>query len=88
MAPLAILDHSCFWADAPTVPGGRHPDGQYLTVPSFHSSLYKSVKYFGHSCAIDAPKIWNDLPDNVQHLLPPSGKSSILTKLTYLAPCT
>ena len=43
----------------------RHPDGQYLTVSSFHSSLYKSFKYFGHSFVFDAPKTWNDLPDNV-----------------------
>ena len=34
-------------------------------VPPFHSSLYKSVKHFGHSFDFDAPKIWNDFPDNV-----------------------
>ena len=61
-----------------------HPDCYYLSVPPFHSSLYKSVKHFGHSFVFVAPKIWNDLPDNVkavQHLLPPSGKSCKLTCL-------
>ena len=42
-----------------------HHDRQYLAVPPFHSSLYKSVKHFGHCFAFDAPKIWNDLPTNV-----------------------
>ena len=40
-----------------------HPDPQYLTVPPFHSSVFKSVKHFGHSFAFDAPKIWNELPN-------------------------
>ena len=43
----------------------NHPDRQYLTVPPFHSSLYKSVKHFGHSFAFNAPNIWNDLPNNL-----------------------
>ena len=42
-----------------------HPDRQYLTVPPFHSSVFKSAKHFGHSFAFDAPKIWNDLPQDV-----------------------
>ena len=42
-----------------------HPDCQYLTVPPFHSSVFKSAKHFGHSFAFDAPKIWNDLPQDV-----------------------
>ena len=42
-----------------------HPDHQYLTVPPFHSSVFKSVKHFGHSFAFDAPKIWNELPHDV-----------------------
>ena len=36
-----------------------------LTVPPFHSSVFKSAKHFGHSFAFDAPKIWNDLPQDV-----------------------
>ena len=40
-------------------------DCQYLTVPTFHSSVFKSVKHFGHSFAFDAPKIWNELPNDV-----------------------
>ena len=43
-----------------------HPDRQYLTVPPFHSSVFKSTKHFGHSFAFDAPKIWNDLPQDVR----------------------
>ena len=53
-----------------------HPDRQYLTVPPFHSSVFKSVKHFGRSFAFDAPKIWNELPQ-----LPPSERSSKLTCL-------
>ena len=36
-----------------------HPNRQYLTIPPFHSSVFKSLKHFGHSFAFDAPKIWN-----------------------------
>ena len=43
-----------------------HPNRQYLTVPPFHSSVFKSVKHFGHSFAFDAPKIWNELPHDVR----------------------
>ena len=42
-----------------------HPDCQYLTVPPFCSSVFKSVKHFDHSFAFDAPKIWNELPHDV-----------------------
>ena len=54
-----------------------HPDRQYLTVPPFHSSVFKSAKHFGHSFAFDAPKIWNDPLKmfTVQHQLPPSERS-------------
>ena len=44
----------------------NHPDHQYLTVPSFHSSLYKSFKHFGHGFAFDDPNICNGLPKNVR----------------------
>ena len=43
-----------------------HPDRQYLTVPPFHSSVFKSAKHIGHSLAFDAPKIWNELPQDVR----------------------
>ena len=39
---------------------------QYLIVPPFHTSFFKSVKHFGHSFAFDAPKIWNDIPHDVR----------------------
>ena len=35
-----------------------------LEVPHFATSVYKSAKHFGLRFAYDAPKIWNDLPDN------------------------
>ena len=68
---------------------GSHPDRQYLTVPPFHSSVFKSVKHFGHSFAFDAPKIWNELPMmcKVQVQLHPSERSSELCKsLSAIAP--
>ena len=34
-----------------------HPDCQYLTVPPFRSSVFKSFKHFDHSFAFDTPKI-------------------------------
>ena len=40
-------------------------DGVFLEVPDFDPSVYKSSKHFGLSFAYDAPKIWNDLPDEV-----------------------
>ena len=43
-----------------------HPDHQYLTVPPFRSSVFKSVKHFDHSFAFYAPKIWNELPYDVR----------------------
>ena len=43
-----------------------HPDHQYLTVPPFRSSVFKSVKHFDHSFGFDAPKIWNELPHDVR----------------------
>ena len=43
-----------------------HPDCQYLTVPPFCPSVFKSVKHFDHSFAFDAPRIWNELPHDVR----------------------
>ena len=43
-----------------------HPAHQYLIVPPFCSSVFKSVKYFDHSFAFDALKIWNELPYDVR----------------------
>ena len=42
-------------------------DGVFLEIPHFTTSLYKSSKHFGVSFAFayDAPKISNDLPDDV-----------------------
>ena len=40
--------------------GKSQADGVFLEVP-----LYTSTKNFGLSFAYDAPKIWNDLPDDV-----------------------
>ena len=53
------------FSSCPYITMHSHPDRQYLTVPPFHSSVFKSAKHFGHSFAFDAPKIWNDLPQDV-----------------------
>ena len=54
-----------------------HPDRQYLTVPPFHSSVFKSAKHLGHSFAfmllmsgMTSLKMFA-----VQHQLPPSERS-------------
>ena len=52
-----------------------HPDRQYLTVPPFHSSVFKSAKHFGHSFAFDAPGMNSLKMFAVQHQLPPSERS-------------
>ena len=41
-------------------------DGIVLNVPQYQPSIYKSTKQFGLSFAYDAPKIWNELPDDVR----------------------
>ena len=43
-----------------------HPDCQYLTVPPFCSSVFKSVKHFDRSFAFDPPKILKELPHDVR----------------------
>ena len=58
---LSLSLSSCFYTTRHS-----HPDHHYLTFPPFHSSLYKSVKHVGHIFAFCAPKIWNELPDNVR----------------------
>ena len=40
-------------------------DGVFHEVPHFASSVYKSSKHVGLSFAYDAPKIWNNLPDDI-----------------------
>ena len=45
-----------------------------LEVPHY-ASIYKSKKHFGHSFAYDAPRISNDLPDDVR-----SAKSLLIQK--------
>ena len=35
----------------------------FLVIPKFHPSVYKSVKQFGNTFAFDAVTIWNALPD-------------------------
>ena len=39
--------------------------GNFLVIPKYHPSVYKSVKQFGNSFAFDAPTIWNALPDDI-----------------------
>ena len=58
-----------------------HPDHQYLTVPPFHSSVFKSVKHFGHCFAFDAPKIWNELPHDMRSTSVASFRQKLKTYL-------
>ena len=45
--------------------GRSQSDGVLLKVPHF-ASIYMSKKHFGLSFAYDAPRIWNDFPDDVR----------------------
>ena len=63
---LVILNHTCVLVSCSYSTRCSHPEHEYLPVPPFHSSLYKSSKHFGLSFAFDAPKIWNDLPNDVR----------------------
>ena len=59
-----------------------HPDHQYLTIPPFCSSVFKSVKHFYHSFTFDVPKIRNELPHYVHSA---ASAASFRKKLkTYL----
>ena len=40
-------------------------DGVLLEILDYINSVYKSTKHFGLRFACNAPKIWNDLPDDV-----------------------
>ena len=40
-------------------------DGEFLVVPHFILSVHKSTKQFGFGFAYDAPKVWNELPDDI-----------------------
>ena len=56
--------------------------GNFLVIPKFQPSVYKSVKQFGHSFAFDAPTVWNALPDEIR--APPSLASFRKWLKTYL----
>ena len=60
-APFLIPRHSVYNTHK------SQADGVFLEVPHFATSVYKSSTHFGLSFAYDAPKIWNDLPDDVVH---------------------
>ena len=56
-----------------------------LEIPQFIPSVHKSARHFGYSFAYDAPKIWNDLPDDVRsatsiHIFRKRLKSYLFTK--------
>ena len=62
-------------------------DGVLLEVPHC-ASIYKSKTHFGLSFAYDAPRIWNDLPDDVHSAKSLSSfrkklKTYSLKKLTH-----
>ena len=60
-----------------------HPDRQYLTVPPFHSSVFKSAKHFG--IVLPLMLLRSGMTSlkmfAVQHQLPPSERSLKLTCL-------
>ena len=41
-------------------------EGEVLEVPQFIPSVHKSTRHFGFSFAYDAPKVWNELPDDIR----------------------
>ena len=43
----------------------NNPDKSFQEVPQYYPSVHKSKKHFIHSFAYYAPKLWNDLPDDV-----------------------
>ena len=58
------------------------PDRNFLVVPQFRPSVHKSKRHFSRSFAYDAPKVWNDLPDEIRSA---QSLASFRTKLkTYL----
>ena len=58
-------------------------DGMLLEVAHF-ASIYKSKKHFGHSFAYNAPRIWNDQPDDVHSV---RALSSSRKKLKSVSLC-
>ena len=48
------------------VPSTVRMGGNFLVIPKFYLSIYKSVKQFGYSFALDAPTVWNALPDEIR----------------------
>ena len=38
----------------------------FLNVPKFQPTIYKSTKQFGFSFAFDAPTVWNSLPEDIR----------------------
>ena len=50
--------------DIVSITGKGQADGVLLEVPHFTTSVCKSTKHFGLSFGYDAPRIWNDLPDD------------------------
>ena len=53
-------------ADKVSITHKSQADGVFLEVSHFATLIYRSSKHFGFCFAHDAPKIWNDLPDEVR----------------------
>ena len=77
LEPFLKPRHSAYTSQAESV---------LLEVPHFAASVYKSSQYFGISFAYDAPKIWNDLPDDVfiTAKMPARHQRDFLQKLMVL----
>ena len=55
-------------------------DQRFQQVPQFCPSLHKSEKQFGHSFALDACTIWNEMSDDICSA---SSATSFRRKLRY-----
>ena len=64
--PISSSNRSCLLVVVPIVLGIVTQIVNTLQFLLFHSSAFKSAKHFGHSFAFDAPKIWNELPQDIR----------------------
>ena len=44
---------------------GSQSVANFLNVPKFQPTIYKSTNYFGFSFPFDAPTVWNSLPEDI-----------------------
>ena len=66
MVLLPVLNCPCLSAVVPIVPGIVTLIINTLQFLHSTQSVFRSVKHLRHSFAFDAPKIWNELPNDVR----------------------